>query len=382
MLGTISAAFFFGTLVGCSSSEPEVIEQKPKEIPTSLSTPSELSEEELIFRAKRYYEVGLYTESRENFEAIRATFPLGAYGEFAEIKSADALFDTGAFGEAARAYEEIARNRPVSEALPYVLFRAGRSHQLSQRGIGRDMTALDRAQEKYDELLTRYPNSRHAWAATEFLAVVMKDKEDYATSIRDFYRHQGKYAAAEVRTNRIDQVIAPAAAAAQARASSSNDSEEKLLALAKLRIKAEEAAKFSRASAVSGSKTVTSGASSGTLSAGTLSSGTISTVPSSVYRIVKTDCRLIDKQIQATVFLNKEITNREWLNEIVNETSFKVQDATAEANLELTPCGTSGLALKVKSDGQISLFGKTEVKNPLVTTLPNPPRLIILASVQ
>lgn len=399
-VGPIVAISLLGfCLLGCSSSSPVPPEPKPKEIPTSVSKPSELTEEELIFRAKRYYEVGLYSEARENFEAIRSTFPLGPYGEFAEIKSADALFDTGAFGDAAKAYEELARDHPVSEALPYVLFRAGRSYQLSQRGIGRDMTALDRAQDKFSELLKRFPDSRHAWAAKEFLAAVMKDKADYAASIRDFYLHQGKNKAAEVRTSRLDEVLSPAAAAAQTQVTDVGLSEAKLKKLAALRVQAEREARVSAPNSSAGlTLAATSPLSTGT---GASASGPATLIPASTYRIVKTACRAIDKQVQATVFLNKEITDRSWLQTIINQSGFKIPDTTAEADVAATRCGDTGLTLTVNTDGEVSLgntaglttneavltktaevAGDNGAQNILVTTLPNPPRLIILAAVQ
>lgn len=369
MRSPLSGIVIATVLTGCFGSTPPVpTEAKPKEIPTSLGKPSELTEEELIFRAKRYYEVGLYSESRENFDAIKSTFPLGPYGEFAEIKSADAVFDSGSYADAARAYDEFIHSRPVSEALPYVLFRCARSYQLSQRGIGRDMTALDRSQEKYEELLKRFPESRHAWAAKDLLATLLEDKAKYAESIRDFYAHQGKKAAYESRSAKIDTALVPLVEAARARAGEKDHSEQRLTQLASLRTKVE-------------SEAITS-VSSKTSTAEGLGISAASTTNSARYRIVKAECRAAEGRVQAAVFLNKDVADHSWLSDISRKATWKLPDALAEAELAQTKCGNSGATLKISADGDVELGGINTAQPVVTTTLPNPPRLIILAAVQ
>jgi outer membrane assembly lipoprotein YfiO len=367
-------------LSGCSvfsstaSEPPKPEEPKAKEIPTSLAKPSELGEDELIFRAKRYYEVGLYTESRENFEAIKATYPLGAFGEFAEIKSADALFDTGAFADAAKAYEELARARPVSEALPYVMFRTARAHQLSQRGIGRDMTALDKAQSHYEELLKRFPNSRHSIAAKQFLAVVINDKAEYAKSIRDFYQRRGKQGAAESREKRLQGEILPVLAAATSAAKVGESNVVDTARLAKYRAEAER----SNSAAIALN---TGQGDSGRMNPGS-ASATGKNVPAGVTAatemIVKTTCANDQGQLRATLFLNKELS----APPRAEGATVRTGASRLEEALERTECGTSGVILKVDAAGTASFSG-AGVESPVIaTTLPNPSRVIILATVQ
>lgn len=368
MRSPLSVIVIASVLTGCfGSTPPAPTEAKPKEIPTSLGKPSELTEEELIFRAKRYYEVGLYSESRENFDAIKSTFPLGPYGEFAEIKSADAVFDSGSYADAAKAYDEFIHSRPVSEALPYVLFRCGRSYQLSQRGIGRDMTALDRAQEKYEELLKRFPDSRHAWAAKDLLATLLDDKAKYAESIRDFYAHQGKKAASESRAAKIDTALVPLVEAARARAGEKDQTDQRLTQLASLRTKVES--QVVTAVSHEATNSLIAGPSTGASN-------------SSRYRIVKAECQATESRIQAAVFLNKEIADRSWLSEISRKATWKLPEALAEADLAQTKCGNSGATLKISPDGSVELGGINTARPVVTTTLPNPPRLLILAAVQ
>lgn len=372
-------------LSGCSvfsstaSETPKPEEPKAKEIPTSLAKPSELGEDELIFRAKRYYEVGLYTESRENFEAIKATYPLGPFGEFAEIKSADALFDTGAFADAAKAYEELARARPVSEALPYVMFRTARAHQLSQRGIGRDMTALDKAQNHYEELLRRFPNSRHSIAAKQFLAVVINDKAEYAKSIRDFYQRRGKQGAAESREKRLHGEILPVLAAAESAAKVGESRVVDTARLARYRAEAER----SNAAAVALN---TAQFDSGQIDSGRMNPGSARAagknvsagVAAAAEMIVKTTCANDQGQLRATLFLNKELS----APPRAEGATVRTGASRLEEALERTECGTTGVILKVDAAGTASFSG-AGVESPVIaTTLPNPSRVIILATVQ
>jgi len=195
-------------LTGCSSStepEPEAAEIPLTDAAATVDTP----EEELFADAKRYYENELYTVSRDSFKSISASYALGAYAEFAEVKAADSFFEVRDYPTARALYEEFLKNHPASRALPYMLLRAGRSNQLAHRGVGRDPANLERAIEHYDLLIKRYPDSVYARAAQSHRAECLRLLIEGEEQIAGFYRSRKNDKAAEARTQVAAATWAP-----------------------------------------------------------------------------------------------------------------------------------------------------------------------------
>jgi outer membrane assembly lipoprotein YfiO len=194
-------------LVGCSANpkpEPEAAE-----IPLGDVTAVDTPEEALFFEAKRYYATELYTVARESFKSLAASYALGAYAEFAEIKAADAYFETNEFDVARTMYADLIKNRPASRALPYLMMRAGRSNQLSHRGVGRDPQALEKALEMYDQLIARYPTSVYADSARVYRTEVIRDLERSERLVADFYARRKNEPAVAARQATIEQKWTP-----------------------------------------------------------------------------------------------------------------------------------------------------------------------------
>jgi outer membrane assembly lipoprotein YfiO len=148
------------TFIGCSSKnseEPtELLNKEEKErLEISLDTP----ENQLLEDGKKYFNSELYTLAKQNFESLRTGYPDSKFVDFAEIKIADCLFESGSYSEAAKSYEDFTKRRPTHSSNAYMLYRAGQSQQLSFTGVGRDPTPLKKAVELYDQILRQYPGS-------------------------------------------------------------------------------------------------------------------------------------------------------------------------------------------------------------------------------
>lgn len=178
--------------------------------------PSQLEgSESSLFRAgKRLYSAGLYSVALDSFQSLATNYPLSPYAEFAEIKIADSQFEDRKFEVAASAYEDFAKNHPGSKATPYVLMRAARSYQLSQRGLGRDVSPLNKAIENFDRLLQQYPNSIYAAPAAEFKREALESLAAYDSLVAKFYRHHEKESAATVRAKIVAEKWEPLVRAA------------------------------------------------------------------------------------------------------------------------------------------------------------------------
>ena len=191
-------------LCSCSSgSSPEPGE--PVEIKPKSSTNIDLPEQELLTNAKRQYQNSLQSVSRESFRSLKNNFPTGPYAEYSEIKIADTLFRNAEYSEALKAYEDYAKSRPTSVAVPYCLLMAGRSAELSSAGVGRDPNPFQRALGLYDDLLTRFPESVYAAAAAKRKAGVREILAEYELEVINFYYNQGKDQIAEQREKEFKQ---------------------------------------------------------------------------------------------------------------------------------------------------------------------------------
>lgn len=204
---TVLATGALLALTGCASTPPA--EPEAAEIPLDTVTAVDTPEEALLAEAKRYYASELYTVARESFKSLAASYALGAYAEFAEIKAADAYFETNEFDVARTMYTDLMQNRPASRALPYLLFRAGRSFQLSHRGVGRDPAALEKALEFYDRLIATYPTSVYTDAARAHRLEVVRDLGQSERVVADFYARRQNLPAVAAREATIDQKWSP-----------------------------------------------------------------------------------------------------------------------------------------------------------------------------
>lgn len=194
-----SAFLALAALNGCSSESDAKPEAEPVELKTTDAPSIDTPEAALFQEAKRLYRAGLYTVAIDSFNSLRVNYPLSPYAEFAEIKIADSHFETRDFSVAAAGYEEFAKSHPASSSMPYVLMRAGRSHQLSNKGVGRDVLPLEKAKEFYTRLVKEYPNSAYTQQGRAYLIEVAEELAEHEKLIMEYYRKQSNEKAAAAR---------------------------------------------------------------------------------------------------------------------------------------------------------------------------------------
>jgi len=181
----------------CSSSKPK--EDLPKELEQSSAKASTTPESVIFQEAKRQYEGGLYSVAKDRFESLRDSYPTGPYLEFALIKLADIEFDQGNYLAASQQYEDFIKTYPTSTSAAYVLLREARSLHLSNRGVGRDISPVQRSIEIYDKLLKDYPSTIYARAGREYRTEAVQRLADHEQFILDFYEKREQTEAASLR---------------------------------------------------------------------------------------------------------------------------------------------------------------------------------------
>ncbi len=209
VVGLTLATVLF-TITACSSSSDSKLEPAPTELTASTKKPTfDMGEYELFTSGKQLFFEGLYSISREYFEQLRDSFPMGPHVEFAEIKIADTHFLTGEYPTAAALFEDFAKNRPNSDSTPYALLMAARSYQLTNTAIGRDVSPLEKSLVQLDILLQRYGDSRFAQPAREMRLAATTALAENEQMVADFYSRRDKPKAAEARQAYYATKVAP-----------------------------------------------------------------------------------------------------------------------------------------------------------------------------
>jgi outer membrane assembly lipoprotein YfiO len=184
-----------------AAGEPEAKELKGKD---ELNA-AEGSETEVLTTAKKLYQSGMYTISRDSLHSLRERYPLGAYAQFAKLKLADSYFYNREYIQAAKHYEEFMQDFPASPDLPYVKLQAARSNTASTQGTGRDRQPLEKALVLYDELVEKYPTTEFSRIAEAERTPVIKQLSDYDQMIIDFYTQRENSAAVAARQKIFDE---------------------------------------------------------------------------------------------------------------------------------------------------------------------------------
>ena len=205
---SLSRRLFLAFAIVCASAcastgdpSPNPADPEAKEIKAKNSIDDAQGPEgDIIAEGKQLYEAGMYSLARDKFQSIKDRFPLGAYGQFSEVKIADCYYFNSEFNEAAKFYEGYLKSYPGSPDSPYIELQAARAHVNSAGGgTGRDRQPLERALLIFDGIVEKYPGSEYSFAAERERAPVVEQLAAYDQLIIDFYKQRGNTAAVDAR---------------------------------------------------------------------------------------------------------------------------------------------------------------------------------------
>jgi len=164
-----------------------------------FETKEEKTAQELIQDGVDYFEAGSYNKAIESFEKLRDWYPFSRYAILAELKIADAHFNLKEYADAIFAYEEFEQLHPRNEAIPYVIYRIGRSYFNQIDTIDRDQSNASKALEVYGRLVAQYPNDAYAGMARGDMVACYQSLSGHEFYVGVFYYKQKKYKAAKAR---------------------------------------------------------------------------------------------------------------------------------------------------------------------------------------
>ncbi len=164
-----------------------------------LESEEEKTAEELIQDGVADFKDGNYQDAIESFERLRDWYPFSKYAILAELKIADAYYNNESYEDAILAYEEFEQLHPRNEAVPYVIYRTGRSYFNQIDTIDRDQSNAVHALETYRRLVQQYPDDAYAAMAGSDMVSCYKSLSGHEFYVGIFYYKNMKYKAAKKR---------------------------------------------------------------------------------------------------------------------------------------------------------------------------------------
>jgi len=186
---------------------------------SSTTEPSEAYKDET---AQQIYQKGRsalrdksFTEAVKRFEALDVQYPFGAETENSQLYIIYAYYMKEDYPLASAAAERFIRIHPTSPHLDYAYYMRGLSDYYQNLGVlerlfsinlaTRDLTQIKKTYNDFNELVTRFPNSRYAPAAHQYLIYLRNTIADHEIDVAEYYYSRRAYVAA---ANRAGEVVA------------------------------------------------------------------------------------------------------------------------------------------------------------------------------
>jgi outer membrane protein assembly factor BamD len=159
-------------------------------IPLETDPSAMYKEGETLYGDKRY------DDAIAQYKKVRDAYASTELSSSAELRIADAYFDSERFIEASSAYDEFRKLHPTHPKTPYALYRMGLSNFNLITGTDRDQTPQKNAVVYFEEFLLKYPKSEYAADAVTKLEDVKGQQLKYEQYVAGFYIRTDKYVSA------------------------------------------------------------------------------------------------------------------------------------------------------------------------------------------
>jgi outer membrane protein assembly factor BamD len=179
----ILCCFLLAGITGCATTAPV---NKPVE--------GYFKQGEDFYQNKKYEEAIVQWKKAKESGGISPTL-----NSMADLRIADAQFESKNYIEAGAAYESFSKFHPNNSNAPYALFRLALCYFNQITGIDTEQTPVTNAVTTLESFLKQYPSSEYAPAAREKLAECVIKQVQYEIYIGRFYLRFGKYQAAAKR---------------------------------------------------------------------------------------------------------------------------------------------------------------------------------------
>ncbi|KAF0219535.1 MAG: hypothetical protein FD174_1995 [Geobacteraceae bacterium] len=165
----------------------------------AATMPPTKSAETYFKEGEEFYAEKHYEDAIAQWKKVKESYFSPQLTAMAELKIADAQFESGSYIEAAASYEDFRKLHPSNEKAPYALYRLGLCYYNQITGIDTDQTPVKNAVTVFENFLRQYPSSEYAEYAADVkdkLEVCRMKQVQYEIYVGRFYLRSEKYRAA------------------------------------------------------------------------------------------------------------------------------------------------------------------------------------------
>jgi len=160
------------------------------------SVPLDTRPATLYREGEEFYSSRRYDDAIAQWKKVREAYASPELSTNAELKIADAYFESERFIEATAAYDEFRKLHPSHEKAPYALYRMGLSSYNQITGIDTDQTPQKNAITYFEEFLRKYPKLEYVADVQDKLEVTIMQQLQHEQYVARFYYRTEKYGAA------------------------------------------------------------------------------------------------------------------------------------------------------------------------------------------
>jgi outer membrane protein assembly factor BamD len=193
-VGPVAGIFLLLQIVGCTSVDKD---------PTKDWSP-----EKFYTKAKEMIADGDYAGGIKHFETLEARYPYGRYAEQAQLEIAYGYYKFEEPALAIAAADRFIRLHPTHPNVDYAYYLKGLVNFRGEKNLvnwllgskddlaDRDPKGALESYNAFNEIVTRFPNSRYAADARQRMAYLFDAQAKYETQVARFYYKSSAYVAA------------------------------------------------------------------------------------------------------------------------------------------------------------------------------------------
>lgn len=206
--------FTFGSLAGNVALIGALLLGGCGMLPEQIDETAGWNAQKLYSEAKSSMTEGGYDQAIKYFEKLEARYPYGRFAQQAQIESAYAYYKSNEPALALAAADRFIKLHPNHPNVDYVYYLKGLVNfnedlgllaSLSNQDLSeRDPRGAREAFDTFNELVTRFPESRYAEDAAQRMQYLVNSLASHEVHVARYYYRRGAYVAA---TNRAQTAI-------------------------------------------------------------------------------------------------------------------------------------------------------------------------------
>lgn len=201
LLSLSLVTLIIGLLTACSSSTDPSDAYKDE------------TQQQIYQRGKAALEDKSFSEAIKRFEALDIQYPYGPDTENAQLYIIYAYYMREEYPLASSAAERFIRLHPANPHVDYAYYLHGLSDYYQNMGIfermftldlaTRDLAQIQKSYNDFNELVNRFPNSRYAPSAHQYLIYLRNMMADHELQVGQYYYSRKAYVAAVERASNV-----------------------------------------------------------------------------------------------------------------------------------------------------------------------------------